>query len=687
LALGSLLTAVRGIGPVRFRALASAGFSTVEDLLHLLPSRYEDRRTLSRLAGIGREGRYTVQGRIEDVARVSIRRRNLSLVRGRLAQGEDRLALVWFNRPYLAARLIPGAEYLLHGAVRRRNQGWEMVNPMIEPAAEEERATRIVPVYPAVAGLGPAQIGRFLKSVLGQIDLDREVREILPQTLLEKHGLPSLSVALREIHVPSPESDIDQLNRRVSWAHRRLVYGELLQLQVDLALLRRDAVRVPKKHRYQRDTALYRKLQDSLPFRLTGAQRRVMREIRQDLEAPYPMMRLLQGDVGSGKTAVAALALALAIESGLQGTLMAPTEILAEQHYQSFLRLLGNRYRIALLTGSTPETEAKRQWLAEGKADLAIGTHALIQEGVRFSRLGLAVIDEQHRFGVGQRRLLQHKGDRPDLLVMTATPIPRSLALTVYGDLSLSLIDELPPGRSPVETKVVPQSARNRVYRWLEGRLESGAQAYVVLPLIEESSKVDAASIEGVGQEVAGRFGAYSPQILHGQTEVEERGRIMAAFASGEVKVLIATTLVEVGVDVPSATVMIIESAERFGLAQLHQLRGRVGRGSERSHCVAIHGSLGEEARRRLAVFAETGDGFRIAEADLEIRGPGDLLGIRQAGLPLFRVADLIRDREWIEKARTDAREMVSASVAEKGDNLLDTLSSGRSLLDYLAGA
>jgi ATP-dependent DNA helicase RecG len=678
---------VRGIGPVRFRTLVSAGFSTVEDLLYLLPSRYEDRRTLSRLAAIDREGRYTIQGSIEGVARVSIRRRHLSLVRGTLVQGEERLALAWFNRPYLASQLITGAEYLLHGAVRRRKQGWEMVNPTIEPAAEKERGARIVPVYPAVAGLGPAQVGRFLKSILEQIDLDREAREILPRTLLEKHALPSLSVALREIHDPSPESDVDQLDRRVSRAHRRLVYGEMLQLQVDLALVRRDAVRVQKKHRYRGNSALHRGLQDLLPFRLTGAQRRVMREIRQDLESPYPMMRLLQGDVGSGKTVVAALSLALAIENGLQGTLMAPTELLAEQHYRSFFRLLGDQYRIALVTGSTPESEAKRRRLAEGKADLAIGTHALIQEGIHFARLGLAVIDEQHRFGVGQRRLLQYKGDRPDLLVMTATPIPRSLALTVYGDLSLSLIDELPPGRSPVETKVVPQSARNRVHRWLEDRLESGAQAYVVLPLIGESSKVDAASIEGVGREIASRFQAYTPQILHGRTEVEERSRIMAAFASGEVKVLIATTLVEVGVDVPSATVMIIESAERFGLAQLHQLRGRVGRGRERSHCVAIHGSLGEEARRRLAVFAETGDGFRIAEADLEIRGPGDLLGLRQAGLPLFRVADLIRDREWIEKARTDAREMVSASTAERGDNLLDALSSQRSLLDYLAGA
>ncbi|MGB5294121.1 MAG: ATP-dependent DNA helicase RecG, partial [Thermoanaerobaculia bacterium] len=441
--------------------------------------------------------------------------------------------------------------------------------------------------------------------------------------------------------------------------HRRLIYGEFLELQVELGMLRSFQTRDEKRHRYEVGKGLRSKMQEALPFRLTAAQARALEEILADMESPFPMLRLLQGDVGSGKTIVAALALIVAMENGLQGAFMAPTELLAEQHFRSLRHLLEPRFRLALVTGSGNRTTEVRRGLADGRIQLAVGTHALIQEGVAFDRLALAVVDEQHRFGVAQRQVLLEKGQRPDMLVMTATPIPRSLALTAYGDLSLSVVDELPPGRRAVNTRVVRQDRRDDVHQWLAEHLEKGGQAYVVFPLIDDSSQISCASISTQGEAVRRLLSRWPSEVLHGRVETEERERIMESFGAGETRLLVATSIIEVGVDVPGATVMIIDSAERFGLAQLHQLRGRVGRGAERSYCVALHGQLSVEAERRLAVFGETTDGFRIAEADLEIRGPGDLLGTRQAGEPLFRVANIVADRMWLEKARSDARELL----------------------------
>jgi ATP-dependent DNA helicase RecG len=385
-----------------------------------------------------------------------------------------------------------------------------------------------------------------------------------------------------------------------------------------------------------------------------------MEEILADLASPHPMLRLLQGDVGSGKTIVAALALAVALENGYQGAFMAPTELLAEQHHASLARLLGERWKIVLLTGSAAEAESRRAELASGEARLAVGTHALFQEAVEFKRLGLAVIDEQHRFGVEQRDLLRRKGERPDLLVMTATPIPRSLALTAYGDLPVSTLDELPPGRSPVRTEVVPAGKRREVYSRLRSAVEVGERAYVVAPLIEESGKLDVASLAEVEERVREALDGFPVASVHGRMPAAERERALRAFAAGEVQALVATTVIEVGLDVPEATWMVIESAERFGLAQLHQLRGRVGRGGAQSICIAIHGRLSAAARERLAVFASTTDGFEIAERDLVLRGPGDLLGTRQAGLPGLKVARLPEDWDWLLRARNDAREVLA---------------------------
>jgi len=636
--------------------LADAGYSTIRDLLLHIPQRYEDRRELRPVSEASAGFASTFRGRLSSLRRIFTRRRGMTLVRGVLEDGTGRLAVIWLNRPYLAKQVTEGEEYVLHGPVRESKGGLELLNPSCEPAAG--RTAGIAPVYAPAGKVGPAAVGGILAAVLPQVDFSR-VPETLPEELLERHGLPRLGASLERLHHPGADADVEALNERRTPEQLRLIYGELLELQVRLALLREREKGEPRSRRYRIDSRLRRALRKIPPFPLTGAQERVVEEILADLEAAHPMRRLLQGDVGSGKTIVAALALAAAMESGFQGAFMAPTELLAEQHYANLERLLGGRYRLVLLTGSAAEAGRRRELLASGEAQLAVGTHALLQETVEFRRLGLAVIDEQHRFGVAQRALLRQKGERPDLLVMTATPIPRSLALTAYGDLAVSTLDELPPGRAPVRTEVVPVRQRLGVYARLRSAVEAGAQAYVVAPIIDESGRLAAASLAEVEEKVRESLPESPIAILHGRIPAPERERTMRAFAAGEVWVLVATTVIEVGVDVPEATWMIIESAERFGLAQLHQLRGRVGRGAQPATCIAIHGRLSETARRRLEVFSSTHDGFVIAEEDLALRGSGDLLGTRQAGLPAFRAARLPEDWDWLVRARDDARELL----------------------------
>lgn len=658
LEIDSPLTELRGIGPVRAEALAAVGLRTVRDLLHHLPFRYEDRRQLTSVCDVAEEGAYSLVVRVGDLKRIRVRRRGLSIVKGWLEDETGRLPAVWFNRPYLTQQVEEGELYLVHGRVRRRGDRLEMMNSSCELASGALLGGRIVSVYNSVGGLGPSLLRKLQRQALAELALDGQVDD-MPSRLRRRHDLPSWGEALTQVHQPDDAADVSLLNERRSPAHRRLIYGEFLELQVELALLRSLETREEKGHRYEVGKGLQSLMREVLPFRLTDAQEQALQEILEDLTRPFPMLRLLQGDVGSGKTIVAAMALIAAMENGMQGAFMAPTELLAAQHFRTLRQLLEPRFRLALLTGSGAEASVVRRGLSDGSIQLAVGTHALIQESVAFDRLALAIVDEQHRFGVVQRQILQQKGQRPDMLVMTATPIPRSLALTAYGDLSLSVIDELPPGRREVVTRVVPQDRRDSVYGWLAERLEKGGQAYVVFPMIDESSEVRCASISDQGETLRRLLSRWRSEILHGRVEVEDRERIMELFGAGEIRLLVATTIIEVGVDVPQATVMIIESAERFGLAQLHQLRGRVGRGGARSYCVALHGQLTEEAEKRLGVFAETNDGFRIAEADLEIRGPGDLLGKRQAGEPLFRVANIVTDRMWLDRSRDDARELL----------------------------
>ena len=647
------------MGPARARALADAGLHTVRDLIFHLPFRYEDRRGALPAVEAVPGAAATFRGRLAGLRRIRTRRRSFSLVRGFVEDGSGRLPVVWFNRPYLANQTEDG-EYLLHGPVRETKDGIELVNPSCEKAEEAVHGDRVTPVYPAAGKVGPAALRRIQATVLEGVDLTGQVPETVPTELLDRHGLPPLGEALQALHHPAPDADVEALNGRRTPAHRRLIYGDLLELQVALTLLRLREQGEPRTRRYRIDARLRRALAEIPPFPLTGAQERVMAEILADLASPHPMLRLLQGDVGSGKTIVAALALATALENGYQGAFMAPTELLAEQHHASLARLLGGRWRIALLTGSAADAQSRRAELASGEARLAVGTHALFQEAVEFQNLGLAVIDEQHRFGVEQRDLLRRKGERPDLLVMTATPIPRSLALTAYGDLPVSTLDELPPGRSPARTEIVPVGKRREVYERLRSAVEAGERAYVVAPLIEESGKLDVASLAEVEERVREALAGFPVATVHGRMPATERERALRAFAMGEVRALVATTVIEVGLDVPEATWMVIESAERFGLTQLHQLRGRVGRGGARATCVAIHGRLSAAARERLKVFAATTDGFEIAERDLALRGPGDLLGTRQAGLPGLKVARLPEDWDWLVRARDDAREMLA---------------------------
>ncbi|MFL6194050.1 MAG: ATP-dependent DNA helicase RecG [Thermoanaerobaculia bacterium] len=657
------LRTVPGVGPARARALAEAGLRTVRDLIFHLPFRYEDRRSLLPVAAAVTGAAATFRGRLTGLRRLRTRRRGFSLVRGFVEDASGRLAVVWFNRPYLADQAGDG-EYVLHGPVREGKAGLELVNPSCEKAEDEEtvHAGRITPVYPAAGKVGPAALRRIVPAVLERVDLPAQVEETIPRELLDRYDLPSLGTALDALHHPAADTAagaLEALNGRRSPAHLRLIYGELLELQVALALLRRREESEPRRHQYRLGPGPRKAIAGIPPFPLTGAQQRVIGEILADLESPHPMHRLLQGDVGSGKTIVAALALAAALESGFQAAFMAPTELLAEQHAANLKSLLGDRYRMVLLTGSAAEAGRLRAAIAAGEVQLAVGTHALFQEAVDFQRLGLAVIDEQHRFGVAQRALLRGKGDRPDLLVMTATPIPRSLALTAYGDLPVSTLDELPPGRSPVRTEVAPAGKRREVYRRLRAAVDAGARAYVVAPLIEESPALDAASLTEVEQRVREALGDVPIAVVHGRLPAADRERALRAFAAGEVRVIVATTVIEVGLDVPEATWMVIESAERVGLVQLHQLRGRVGRGAGAATCVAIHGRLTAGAKARLEVFAATTDGFEIAERDLALRGPGDLLGTRQAGLPALRVARLPEDWDWLVRARDDAREML----------------------------
>jgi ATP-dependent DNA helicase RecG len=668
---------VKGVGPQRAEALAKAGVRTVEDLLFHVPLRYEDRRQLTRIADL-RPGMKTTVAGVVEVAGLR-RARRMALYEIRLADETGRLKALWFNQPFLRDVLGRGRRVVLYGTVERDAQGGArimMASPQYELLEDEDtpgvHTGRIVPIYEKLGPLAGKALRRTLWRLGEQVG---ELPETLPPPVRERLGLLPRGAALRRLHQPTDEDEPEALNLARSPAHRTLILEELFLFQLGLALRRQGRRDDRKGIAFRVTDATREAVKRILPFHLTAAQKRVLREIADDMQASRPMHRLLQGDVGSGKTVVALLAMVIAVENGYQAALMAPTEILAEQHALTLRRMLQRvPYSLEMVTGGTrAQRQAARERLRAGQAQIAVGTHALIQEDVRFHRLGLAVVDEQHRFGVIQRDDLRKKGYEADVLVMTATPIPRTLALTAYGDLDVSVLDERPPGRAPVRTVRRSASERRLVQGMVRDELAAGRQAYVVYPLVEESDKLeDVASATQMLEQWRQALPGARVALLHGRLPTAAKEEVMADFAGGRTQVLVATTVVEVGVDVPRATIMVVENAERFGLASLHQLRGRVGRGATASTCVLVsHGRLSEEAQARLEVMARTDDGFVIAEEDLRLRGPGDFFGTRQWGLPAFRVADLLRDRELLELARGEAFRFLEDSGVAAARDLL----------------
>ena len=661
--LGTPLQYLKGVGPRRAADLEHAGLVTVEDLLYRFPLRYEDRSRLQPIATLKPGQVASIAGKVLSCGLRSTRRPGFKIFEAVVGDPSGALRVSWLNQPFLKDVFAKGQHVVLFGAVELRGSGGpQLTNPQYELLDEEDAETihtgRIVPVYEKTGSVTPKIQRRLVHDVLQRLPGD--LAENLPEPVRARLQLPARAAALHAAHFPPADAPLDELNRFATPAQRRLIFEEAFLFQLGVLARRQTAAAEAKPGTIHVDDRIRESARTVLPFKLTPGQRQALKEIVEDLQRPHPMNRLLQGDVGAGKTIVALLAGLVAMENGLQVAFMAPTEILAEQHFQNIARLLQpSRFRVALLTGATPAA-ARREALAEieaGSIHLVVGTHALVQGDVRFARLGLVVIDEQHRFGVLQRATLRAKGLHPDVLVMTATPIPRTLALTVYGDLDVSSIRDMPPGRLPVKTLAKPDSRRDEVYRFVKGELDAGRQAYVIYPLVEESAKVDLKAAtemkDTLEQQV---FPAYRVGLLHGRLKEDGKDRVMKAFAAGELQLLVATTVVEVGVDVANASVMIVEHAERFGLSQLHQLRGRVGRGRDQSYCFLVYQPpLSDDARERLKAMTDTTDGFAIAERDLAIRGPGDFFGTRQAGVPTFRLIDLVRDRHLLDAAQSEA--------------------------------
>jgi len=649
---------VKGVGPQRAGQLERKGLRTVEDALFFVPLRHEDRTQLTPFRALVPGQPATCSGVIVGVSPPPPGRSRVPFT-VMLRDASGYATASWFGWRYLARVLKRGQRLVLHGRVGRYKGAMVIQQPdyeIVENGEDERLHTgRLVPVYSLTEGLPQ----RALRSLMWRLvdTFGPEVREVLPEGVRGRRGLVGLAQAVRDTHFPETDGAL-------AAARRRLTFDEGLLLQLGLAILRSRMARERGVAMNPRGDLVTR-LRATLPWKLTAAQERVWEELRRDMATPYPMHRLLQGDVGSGKTVVAALGVLTAIEAGYQAAVMAPTEILAEQHFMTFRHLLEPLgVPIALLTSSLKPREraARRAALAAGDTACVVGTHALVQEGVEFRRLGLVVVDEQHRFGVEQRARLRSKGEHPDLLVMTATPIPRTLALTIYGDLDVSVLDELPPGRRPIVTVARAEGKRREIYKFLKEQVAAGRQIYVVYPLVEESEALDLRAATDMARHLAEEiFPDLTVGLLHGRMGFEDKDAIMRRFKAGEIHVLVATTVIEVGIDVPNASVMLVEHAERFGLSQLHQLRGRVGRGEWKSYCILLtSGRLGEEAQQRIDAMTATNDGFRIAEVDLELRGPGEFFGTRQSGLPEFRAAELLRDTSLLEEARREANGIVS---------------------------
>jgi ATP-dependent DNA helicase RecG len=662
---------LKGVGPKRAADLQRVGLATIEDLLYRFPIRYEDRGHLQPIAGLKPGQQVAIAGRIQGSRLRTTRRPGFKIFEAVIGDSSGSVRAVWMNQSFLQDILRPHVNVVLFGLAEAR-PGLQLTNPDYEiidadgpdegQGAADEAATihtgRIVPVYEKAGAMTPKMQRRLVYEVLSRLPDD--LGDPFPADVRGRMTLPARREALVEAHFPPPGTSIELLNRFRTPAQLRLIFEEFFLFQLGVLMRRRSAIRESKPVAVKVDDRIRECARKILPFRLTEGQRAALKEIVDDMQRPQPMNRLLQGDVGAGKTIVALLAALVAMENGLQVAFMAPTEILAEQHFLSLRRLLeASRFRVELLTGTTAGLRRRDLLarLAAGDIHLVVGTHALVQGTVNFHSLGLAVIDEQHRFGVMQRATLRSKGLHPDVLVMTATPIPRTLALTVYGDLDVSVMRDMPPGRRAIMTTVKPESRRADIYDLVREQLEAGRQAYVVYPLVEESEKIDLKAATEMADHLAQEvFPEFSVALLHGRMKQDAKDRVMRSFAAGATHVLVSTTVIEVGIDVPNATAMVIEHAERFGLSQLHQLRGRVGRGVHQSHCILLYQyPISKQGKARLAALADTNDGFEISERDLQLRGPGDFFGTRQSGLPTLRSGDLLRDHSLMERAREEA--------------------------------
>jgi len=662
------LTQFPGIGEVRAKKLAKLGLERVAHLLTYYPRDYEDRRKVYTIREAPLEGRVCVCAMVAERPRLARIRRGLDLVQVKVVDQTGTLHLTYFNQSYMEKALQPGVEYIFYGSMEEQGRRRSMVNPIFERADRQDVTGRIMPVYRLTAGISNHQLAALTRQAL---TCAGELPETLPPAIRQEHRLAELEFALRNVHFPADEEALEL-------ARRRLTFEELFYLAIGLSFLKRR--RDERALGCAIPTRPWAEFQALLPFTPTGAQRRVMDEAAFDMASGRPMNRLVQGDVGSGKTVVAAYAGWLTAKAGYQAALMAPTEVLAEQHYRSLSALLAPAgVRVGLLTGSLPAAEKKRvrKALVEGTIDFVVGTHALISDGVEFHRLALIIADEQHRFGVAQRAALAGKSDTggmppPHVLVMSATPIPRTLALIVYGDLDVSVIDQLPPGRTPVSTYVIREDKRGRMYGFVRKQVAEGRQVYLVCPAVEENPDAalpgeenPALNLKAVKTYAAKLqkeiFPDLTVDVLHGKMKPKEKEAVMSAFSGGRTQILVATTVIEVGVDVPNTSLMVIENADRFGLSQLHQLRGRVGRGSHQSYCVLVTSTKNPDSMARLRTLASTTDGFRIAEEDLKARGPGDFFGQRQHGLPQMKIADLAGDMRLLQEAQEAAHALLAA--------------------------